>query len=659
MPSLRGITVHVTDEDGKALSEYGVQYIRRHSHGKRVSAYIQSKTDAQFRISVQPRIPFRETRFDEFESGVADGDKTLKHRSHDQNQPSSNEGAINRNLPAKTEADLSSPPEYSLLASLYIDGRSTPERRVIVYLDPSDCDFNRKVLIKHRWVKTKDGTLEEHAWVFKEKAIETVFDKLMISCNQARSEGRDEDAIIEAMQSAQLEDSELFGDEGKQVGQIIVEFRRVVLGKKHYDNDYHTKFHEDQSESVNLDGAKQEITHATGFSATSTGPTMPVKVMNFSDYKPDEGTWATFQFFYRSAEQLQRFGFGRFESARTTAKAKNLNTHLANLTSLSISHRKQSKVKKGKNSITFEEKIQKKAFKENNTPKLQFGSKYRDAPADDELELEEIDKYYPPAPTPFLVPKAPRLSPRRDTSMPALLALDSEEAPVAVASKIVSGATSGGEKLGKARGVANPGNSAYPTPAPVSTTSYSLDLDPRLSSASLNSIETMSTIPMGETFASVTKKASPIHFLKKEEINKLNDFSEDNPRFSSSLPTRDGFEEETDADDELNTESDLETYADDDDFEYVANPEKENEDEHKVESVRAQLKEVRIKKRAFTNVEGQKADTDKDGKRSIRTQVDGGDLDEKNDSKKPATELEEGLERPDKKKKKKKARTED
>lgn len=59
MPSLKGVTVHVTDHKGNDFVEWGVQHLRQQA-GKceKVSAYIQSTTDVQFRVSVQPRIPF-------------------------------------------------------------------------------------------------------------------------------------------------------------------------------------------------------------------------------------------------------------------------------------------------------------------------------------------------------------------------------------------------------------------------------------------------------------------------------------------------------------------------------------------------------------------------------------------------------------------------
>lgn len=58
--------------------------------------------------------------------------------------------------------------------------------------------------------------------------------------------------------------------------------------------------------------------------------------------------------------------------------------------------------------------------------------------------------------------------------------------------------------------------------------------------------------------------------------------------------------DDEDGDDDLNTESDLETHADDDAFEYSANPEEDEEGQH---YLRSQLQGVAIKKRSHAQVE--------------------------------------------------------
>lgn len=327
------------------------------------------------------------------------------------------------------------------MASLYLDGRTTPERKIITYLDPKDGDFagtTGKVFFKNRWVQSKDGALAEHAWVFKEKAIETVFDKLMIATNQAR---HDEDAIIEAMRSSGLGREDRFVTEKSKVGQIIVDLRRVRLGQKRYERRYRSKHQEGQGNDIDMVELKSDITHSTGFAYRSRIAPAPMKVVEYSDYKPEEGNWATFQFFYRSAgrlsnmrnfrfaisfclmtsrisittadsrvEQLQKFGFPGFQRHFKPAKnGRALNTRMADLTPLSITLPLTRERKKSWQDFdSFEERIKKENFKlEDDKPKLEFGSEYRDASADDEMEADESCKYAA-ARMPFLTLKASR-----------------------------------------------------------------------------------------------------------------------------------------------------------------------------------------------------------------------------------------------------------
>ena len=42
MPSLRGLTVHVTNKEGQSLDELGEQFLRKTANGEKVSAYIKS-----------------------------------------------------------------------------------------------------------------------------------------------------------------------------------------------------------------------------------------------------------------------------------------------------------------------------------------------------------------------------------------------------------------------------------------------------------------------------------------------------------------------------------------------------------------------------------------------------------------------------------------
>ena len=137
---------------------------------------------------------------------------------------------------------------------------------LVVYLDPTNKDFSSpdgKVAFKRRWVQSLDGSMTEHAWVFKEKAIETVFDKLMIDGTQANVGDQDDDALIKAMESSGLDARRKMETESK-IGQIVVELRRVALGEKRMEANFRPRHQEGQEEDIDMEGAPQHITHATG-----------------------------------------------------------------------------------------------------------------------------------------------------------------------------------------------------------------------------------------------------------------------------------------------------------------------------------------------------------------------------------------------------------
>ena len=128
----------------------------------------------------------------------------------------------------------------------------------------------------------------------------------MLDSSQAQLEVQDEDAIIEAMQSSGLDGQNDSGSEKSKVGQIVVEIRRIRLGLKKYDPNYRPKHEEGKDVDIDMDGVESGITHATGFSYANTLARSPLPTVEYLDYIPGEGLWATFQFFYRSA------GMGHF-----------------------------------------------------------------------------------------------------------------------------------------------------------------------------------------------------------------------------------------------------------------------------------------------------------------------------------------------------------
>lgn len=95
-----------------------------------------------------------------------------------------------------------------------------------------------------------------------QRAIESVFDRLVLKGDQASEGVLDEDAITNAMQSAGL-DSERTGAVNRKVGQIVVEIERIRLGTKRLEGNYRPKHREGRNDDVDMD--RQEFIHATGY----------------------------------------------------------------------------------------------------------------------------------------------------------------------------------------------------------------------------------------------------------------------------------------------------------------------------------------------------------------------------------------------------------
>lgn len=109
--------------------------------------------------------------------------------------------------------------------------------------------------------------MTEHAWQFKEKAIETVFDRLMIAGSQANAEAQDDDALIKAMESSGF-DAQGKTEKKSKVGQIVVELQRIRLGKKRTEANYRSHHQEGKDEDIDMEGVGRDITHETGYIGT-------------------------------------------------------------------------------------------------------------------------------------------------------------------------------------------------------------------------------------------------------------------------------------------------------------------------------------------------------------------------------------------------------
>lgn len=109
----------------------------------------------------------------------------------------------------------------------------------------------------------------EHAWVFKNVGIETVFEKMLISegHNQAAGANQpDEDAMITAMDATELgAEGNIRNDERCTVGQIVIVVERIVLGVKWSEENYRPKHRDGQADDVNMNDLGNDITHTAKY----------------------------------------------------------------------------------------------------------------------------------------------------------------------------------------------------------------------------------------------------------------------------------------------------------------------------------------------------------------------------------------------------------
>lgn len=188
----------------------------------------------QFRINIQPDIPF-------------------PREDYPVGRPSS---------PKKRSKK---PLQWDILASVYIDGRATPERRAIVYVDPAHRDFRNdgKVTISHRLVQDVDGDITSRGWVFGEIGIETLLDKLMIEGEAVDEEAicqAEEEDLLKALNGNSLDENE----EAKQVGQITVVLERIMVGFR--DQEFHFKaiYREEACAATGPGGEASGLSHTAG-----------------------------------------------------------------------------------------------------------------------------------------------------------------------------------------------------------------------------------------------------------------------------------------------------------------------------------------------------------------------------------------------------------
>ncbi|KAK4952867.1 hypothetical protein LTR66_013718 [Elasticomyces elasticus] len=297
MPTLRNLTVNVTDAHHRPLPEWGVQ----HFGGAGLSTcYVQSETDQTFCVTVEARIPF-----EGFDGG---GDAQLKEDPDGGDRVSQVKRCERE---TETENLAVRVPPYHMAATLYLDGRKQPEKCMVVDLGPNHNDNKSRVVFTHRRQEGADGTLRKCTWYFRDVGVETLLDKLLINQDDDESQSfvrRDGEDASETTR-ARLEDGLENKEEVVKLGQIEIVCERVTFGHKHLDTNFEAAHSEDKIE-IDIDAASR-VSHTAGINNGRPG-SRKVKVATCHPYDPKEPPYATFRFYYRSAERLQKLNFPGF-----------------------------------------------------------------------------------------------------------------------------------------------------------------------------------------------------------------------------------------------------------------------------------------------------------------------------------------------------------
>lgn len=265
------------------------------------------------------------------------------------------------------------------------------------------------------------------------------------------------------------------------------------------------------------------------------------------------------------SEQLQQFQFPGFPSLptiRTARTARLLNARMANLTPLSISLPLDQTTKKIQhNQDSYEVKVKKRGFKPDDSQKHDFGSEYRDIRATSPSTVDEAYEgkkrpKYPAAPLPFLAKKT--FDNTGIDTIPLKTSPTSAEAPFVAGKHMAADLKHKLQPQGHVR-------HSFNSDTPNSVTA-----------------EPSSSPPSATNF-------------NKEQMAIITD------KDGYRLAAGDSYssDQEEDTNDEHATESDLETHAGDDDFNYAANPEEEDEG---YDSLQSRFKNVRIRKRRRDDV---------------------------------------------------------
>jgi hypothetical protein len=294
MPLRHGLDVSVVSSGRERFTEYGVN---THARSKLVTAKIEAKAGVQFYIIIRPVYPFPTERNKNHDSSILTraqassglelpcqetSDALGKHKAkskvsvldttsavEDQHGDACDEEAcddeatdsLDLKLAQSTKSESSAtsessnwqalsgseanfnakPPPFDLIAEVFIDGRTKPEIRSVVYLDPSNFYYSKRgMVLKGRRVRapSKKGELVKtciHDWVFKDVGIEVLLERMGVEDsidddgNETRAD-QEVAGLADLLQDTAHVDTKEEDEQELKIGRIEIVFTRVVLG---------------------------------------------------------------------------------------------------------------------------------------------------------------------------------------------------------------------------------------------------------------------------------------------------------------------------------------------------------------------------------------------------------------------------------------------
>ena len=280
----------------------------------------------------------------------------------------------------------------------------------------------------------KDGNIYEQAWVFKDVGIEAILDKMVLMANDSSPE-KDEDDLVDAFnRTGMCLDEDLKREESKKIGQIEVTIMRVTIGRKKIDRNYRPKHQEGEDDDVDMERIDSDLCHTTAsvpqvpapqfnaliicrFSKMGALNSTRIPVISYTAYQNNERPFAIFKFFYRSqgklasssissslsmsdflpadfegvslmrlmnlSATLEKFKFPGFQMRenRVARKRDHMDSVMNHMTPLGISSGRVSTSKsKRYEGKSFEEQIKKGRSKKELLPKFNFDGQNRRLP---------------------------------------------------------------------------------------------------------------------------------------------------------------------------------------------------------------------------------------------------------------------------------------